>query len=367
MATGAYGFLQSASGVILDRLPAHLLGHHSLRTSDALMNAMDNCESPSPWHEGERAAQARLGVLERMDGVGRRVVRPFMPDQHRTFFAQLPFLLVGSIDAEGWPWASILCGPPGFVTSPDPFTLHIAADPIEADPLAAALVPDAPLGLLGIELPTRRRNRMNGVLTTLDAHGFSVAVEHSFGNCAQYIQRRSYSAPALPPSGVVRSEPFSELSDAARALIERCDTCFVASYAPANGSGRHNVDVSHRGGRPGFLGFADDGAIIVPDYRGNFFFNTLGNLLVNPRAALLVIDFAAGDLLQLVGTTEIVWEGPQVRAFTGAERLWRIKPLHGRWLHRALPPGLFLEEMSPNTLKTGTWQAARAALEPALT
>src|SRR5262245_59356723 len=335
---------------------------HSLRQKFSFMTTMDNNETCSPWHEGERAVQARLGVLERMDGVGRRVVRSFMPDQHRIFFAQLPFLLVGSIDAEGWPWASILCGTPGFVTSPDPFTLHVAADPIEADPLAAALVPDAPLGLLGIELPTRRRNRMNGRLTTLDAHGFSVAVEHSFGNCAQYIQRRSYSARVLPPPDVVRAEPFSALTDAARALIERCDTCFVASYAPAHGSERPSVDVSHRGGRPGFLGSAEDGAIVIPDYRGNFFFSTLGNLLINPRAALLVVDFATGDLLQFVGATEIVWEGPEVRAFAGAERLWRIKPLHGRWLRQALPIGMLFEEMSPKTLETGTWQASRAAL-----
>lgn len=317
-------------------------------------------QDQSPWHTGELAVQARAGAIQRMEAVGRRVVRPFMPDQHRTFFAQLPFLVVGSIDAQGWPWASIVSGAPGFVASPDPRTLHIAARPLDGDPLVAALAPEAPLGLLGIELPTRRRNRMNGHVITVEAGGFTVVVEHSFGNCAQYIQRRSYAA-RRASSGPVRAEPFSALPAAARELIEGCDTCFVASYAPAEGSRRPGVDVSHRGGRPGFLGFSHDGAIIVPDYRGNFFFNTLGNLQINPRAALLIADFATGDLLQVVGTTEIIWDGAEVCAHTGAERLWRVAPLHGRWLRRALPGGFSLEEMSPNTRATGTWREAQSA------
>jgi uncharacterized protein len=99
----------------------------------------------------------------------------------------------------------------------------------------------------------------------------------------------------------------------------------------------HGVDVSHRGGLAGFLKFAADGAIIVPDYRGNRFFNTLGNLAINPRAGLLFINFARGDLLQLAGETDIVWDGPEVAAAAGAERIWRLAPSHGRWLRAALP------------------------------
>jgi hypothetical protein len=41
----------------------------------------------------------------------------------------------------------------------------------------------ARIALLGIELPTRRRNRMNGVVVDLDVSGFVVRVEQSFGNC----------------------------------------------------------------------------------------------------------------------------------------------------------------------------------------
>jgi hypothetical protein len=44
-----------------------------------------------------------------------------------------------------------------------------------------------------------------------------------------------------------------------------------------------------------------------PDYPGNNLFNSLGNLAVDPAAALLFIDFATGQTLQLSGTAELSW------------------------------------------------------------
>ena len=47
-----------------------------------------------------------------------------MPDQHREFFALLPYLFIATVDTDGWPMASVLTGPPGLVQSPDPATLR---------------------------------------------------------------------------------------------------------------------------------------------------------------------------------------------------------------------------------------------------
>jgi len=147
----------------------------------------------SPYHAGEQAVQARAGVRERAERAGRRMIRDFMPDQHRELFERLPYLLVGSIDDRGRPWASILVGWPGFIATPDARTMTIAARPAPGDPLAVNLRPGAPVGLLGIELDTRRRNRMNGTVTGVGAGSFSVRVGQSFGNCPQYIQARAPS------------------------------------------------------------------------------------------------------------------------------------------------------------------------------
>lgn len=50
-------------------------------------------------------------------------------------------------------------------------------------------------------------------------------------------------------------------------------------------------------------------------------FNTLGNLLVNPNAGLLLIDFEQGHTLQLTGKAQIIWEDERLTRFAGAERL----------------------------------------------
>ncbi|HKF64141.1 MAG TPA: pyridoxamine 5'-phosphate oxidase family protein [Dongiaceae bacterium] len=330
--------------------------------STLLEKRNDPGTAPAPWHAGERALHDRLGLGDKMERIGRMNIRSFMPDQHREFFAQLPFLILGSVDAKGMPAASLLAGPPGFARSPDPHRLDIAARPVAGDPLEAALRPGAPVGILGIELPTRRRNRMNGRVIASDARGFAVAVDQSFGNCPQYIQRRDY---LLPEEGrAPRVESLGDLDAEAGTLITRADTFFVASAALAEGPlASRGVDVSHRGGQPGFVGIVSDGALVVPDFRGNRFFNTLGNLLAHPQAGLLFPDFATGDLLQLEGATEILFDGPLLRAFRGAELLWRLRPARARWLRGVLPFRLVLGEASPHSLRTGTWREAQTLLQ----
>ncbi len=69
-------------------------------------------QEQSPFHAGELAIQERAGVREQVAGFGSRAIRAFMPDQHREFFALLSLLLVGSLDADGYPSASVLWAPP---------------------------------------------------------------------------------------------------------------------------------------------------------------------------------------------------------------------------------------------------------------
>ena len=312
----------------------------------------------NPYHAGEQAVHERLGIRERMVGLGQRVIRTAMPEQHQRFFEQLPFMLAGSVDGAGRPWASVLVGQPGFVRAPGAKRLDFHARPIPGDPLADGLAPGAQLGFLGIELHTRRRNRVNGHVVALDADGFSIEVEQSVGNCPQYIQGREFTwvrdADDLRPRG---TEALTALDADARALIQRSDTLFIATHAPASAGG---ADVSHRGGRPGFVKVEDDRSFLVPDFTGNFFFMTLGNLQLNPRAGVLFIDFDTGDLLTLTGTAEVVWDGDELNAFDGAERGWRFR-MDGGWrLREALPLRWAFRDLSPNSALTGTWVEAEA-------
>ena len=312
----------------------------------------------SPWHAGEKQLQAHVGVAERMEAFGRKVIRSEMPDQHRTFYQQLPFMLYGAVDADGHPWASILEGQPGFAHSPEPGLLQFRSLPALDDP--AQLSDGSAIGLLGIELHTRRRNRINGHVRAMTTGGFAVTVDQSFGNCPQYIQLRQFhSVPLADPSTRV-AQHFSELDDAAMAMIAEADTFFVASYVDVDGE--RSVDVSHRGGQTGFVR-VEGNRLTIPDFAGNLHFNTLGNLLLNPRAGLLFIDFNTGDLLQLSGRTEIILEGPQVEAFQGAERLWTIDVEHVVRRPAALALRWRFDGVSPTSLLTGTWEQATARLQ----
>jgi predicted pyridoxine 5'-phosphate oxidase superfamily flavin-nucleotide-binding protein len=219
-----------------------------------------------------------------------------------------------------------------------------------------ARFPGASLALLGIELPTRRRNRANGHVVALDEAGFRLRVEESFGNCPKYIQRRTPRIVAGEAAREAWRFQPGGLNEWARGLVGCADTLFVASYADReHGAPKRRVDVSHRGGNPGFVHVAEDGTLTVPDLVGNFLFNTLGNLLANPRAGVVVPDFGTGDVLFLSGATEIVWDGPEVARFAGAQRLWRLRPSAGIGLRGALPLRGELEERSPELTGTGRW------------
>lgn len=328
-----------------------------------------NARQDNPFHAGELAVHERLGIRERMVGLGQRVIRTEMPEQHRRFFEQLPFMLVGSIDATGRPWASTLVGQPGFVQAPSGKRLDFHARPIPGDPLAEGLAPGAQLGFLGIELHTRRRNRVNGHVVAADAQGFAIEVDQSVGNCPQYIQGREFQwardATDPQPRAI---EALNGLDAEARALIGQSDTLFIATQAPSAAgdpdvtSGR-GADVSHRGGRAGFVKIEDEQTFLVPEFTGNFFFMTLGNLQINPRAGVLFIDFDTGDLLTLTGSAEVVWSGDDLAAFDGAERAWRFRIESGWRLRQALPLRWAFRDWSPHSLITGTWREAEARRE----
>ena len=313
----------------------------------------------SPWHSGERALQQSVGVAERMDVFGRKVIRNFMPDQHRTFFQQQPFLVVAAVDASGAPWVTLVEAQAGLAHSPDPQTLQINRLPTAGDPVGMALAVGDSIGVLGIELSTRRRNRVNGPIVARTHTGLTLRVEHSFGNCPQYIQTRQGAfdtEQVTDYSGTV--EPLSALDADATALVRAADTFFVASYVDLEG-GKRQVDASHRGGKAGFVR-VEGQVLSIPDFAGNLHFNTLGNLQVNPRAGLVFIDFSTGDMLQITGRTELVLEGAEVRSFQGAERIWRLHVEKVVRRRGALSMRWQFGAFSPNALMTGSWEEALA-------
>ena len=305
-------------------------------------------------------------MRERMNVDARRGIRDYMPEQHRLFFAEQPFMVLSGLDASGQPWATLRVGEPGFVSTPDERTVRIAGRALPGDPLAASWQIGSLIGGLGIQPATRRRNRVNGVITALDHDALSFSVSQSFGNCAKYIQSRAPSFISSAQAEFVTPELSAELSDADRALLSRADTFFIATANASTDAGlARGADVSHRGGKPGFIRVDDAHTLTVPDFSGNLFFNTIGNLLQDPRAGLLAIDFESGDLLYLAVNAEIIWEGAEVASFEAAERLMRFHVREVRRTPRVLPFRWSAVQYAPQLAKTGSWKTQPEAVAPA--
>ncbi|MBT9455678.1 MAG: pyridoxamine 5'-phosphate oxidase family protein [Burkholderiaceae bacterium] len=299
----------------------------------------------SAFHAGEQALQERVGSRERLERGAPSFMRDHMPDQHRELFNKLPTLLLGALDAQGQPWATMLGGAPGFVSTPDARQMHIRPGSQQDDPVLRQLTPGAAVGVLGLEPHTRRRNRMNGRIEFIDDLSLNIEVLQSFGNCPKYIQAREplgFHAPTDRPAAQALG---SGLDATAVALIRASDTLFIASASAARPGreGGEGVDVSHRGGEPGFVQIEQshgETVLTLPDYPGNQFFNTLGNLNTHPLAGLLFVDYARGDLLHLAARAEVLWPQDAPFAFhrwPGAQRLLRLRVSAGLWRPAALP------------------------------
>lgn len=266
------------------------------------------------FHPGERMAQQKAGFTP-----PDAAIYTAMPQQHRLFYAGLSQFYLSVADAEGYPTAAVLQGAPGFLQAIDETRLRIAVNSLGQFPGLPVLVPGMPVGGLGIDLSNRRRNRVNGIIESVTADFVTIAVRESFGNCPQYIQRRT--VPVLQPQRQPEREALASLDADARYLIAAADTFFIASRAPESGA-----DISHRGGPPGFIELTQ-GKLRIADYAGNRYMNTLGNLLLEPRCALLIMDFQQGAALHIQGRAEVIWREAERYLLITPEKIARFRQL----------------------------------------
>ncbi len=119
-----------------------------------------------------------------------------------------------------------------------------------------------------------------------------------------------------------------------RAFIERCPMFFLAT---ADAQGR--PDCSCKGGMPGFVRVVDERTLAFPHYDGNGMFRSLGNVAVNPRVALLFVDFERPRRVRVNGLASLHREDALLASFPGAQLMVRVRaerifPNCPRYIHR---------------------------------
>ena len=84
-----------------------------------------------------------------------------------------------------------------------------------------------------------------------------------------------------------------------RAMIEASPFAILATAGP------DGLDASPRGDPPGFVAVQDDKTLLMPERRGNNRIDSLRNILVDPRVALIFLIPGAGETLRVNGRASI--------------------------------------------------------------
>jgi hypothetical protein len=277
----------------------------------------------SQYHSGEREAQCLAGeqdIANARDGM----MQPTIPAAAFRWLTAQTLLAAATLDSLERPWATVVTGKPGFLQADSDGT-GLWIDRTMPAAVLLDLKQHGSIGLLAIDLASRQRMRVNGVATAMPS-GLHVTVAESFFNCPKYITRRialpsAQSTPAEHGEGTaLRAEHFQ--------LLSETDVLFLATTHPDRG-----LDVSHRGGDPGFVQLLPDGRLRIPDYVGNSLFNSLGNLLADPHIGLAIPNLRTGSILQITGTATIAWHDEDSTNSTGgthrfvdiAPTAWRIE------------------------------------------
>ncbi|KAH7069670.1 hypothetical protein BKA63DRAFT_519400 [Paraphoma chrysanthemicola] len=311
-----------------------------------------------PWNQGEMQMHSLLKVPPQ-DNPTSTMLTP-----QAAFMLQRGSLLaLGTLDSQSRPWTTLLGGSPGFSEALGGGFIgtRTLVDGVN-DPVVQALVGDAANGemlqpedggklLAGLatDLMTRKRVKIGGKMvagtmkeTDVEILGTDVEgpptkqhqvqlvtrIDQSLGNCPKYLNQYEMR-PALVEAKLVATG--SALSDEGRALINKSDMFFLTTSAD------EDMDVNHRGGPIGFVRVTAENQIVYPEYSGNRLYQSLGNLLINPKIGITFPDYESGDVLYVTGTSQVLVGGDAAAVLPGSNLAVQITIDEARFVQRGLP------------------------------
>ncbi|EAQ64081.1 Oxidoreductase FAD/NAD(P)-binding [Marinomonas sp. MED121] len=284
-----------------------------------------------PYHQGELAAQDKAGTRGAASelAAGKRSALNFLAN-HDAFLAAQSFAAMSSVDLNtGNVWVTPLFAKAGDLRAVTENEIVISPHSIPDNDVLNTVESGTPFSLLGIDLNRRIRHRINGVALGFEDNrfedssfennsfednddrgnndrGLHLQVNEYTPNCPKYINRREIILDASNAESINRKakrEERTSLTEDDQGFIQAMDTLWIGSYAPDIGA-----DCNHRGGKPGFIRVTSPTTIEWPEYRGNGMFFTSGNLEVNDRAGVTLVDFETGSMIQMTGRALVDWK-----------------------------------------------------------
>lgn len=302
-----------------------------------------DADRPAQFHAGELTAQVRAGQTDEAADLG-PVVKPFLAEGGRSLIVSARIAVAATVDIEGAPVLSLLATAVGGFGTLGSCGLTIPRSAVgPEDSLFDNLHRDRRIGLVYLEPITRRRFRVNGEVVDSRRDPLEVSILEAFPNCKKYLVRQrlttGYANRAADEQPAERCGWSVTRADAA--LLLEASLVFVGTGNPEG-----QLDAATRSGDPGFIREVTPGTFEIPDFAGNAMYQTIGNLLVEPRASVGFV--ADSDFVVLTGSAATHWEDHAERR-GGNGRFWRFTPQYWRRVPLPMPVRLGDGERSPHT------------------
>ncbi|MEM9451562.1 MAG: pyridoxamine 5'-phosphate oxidase family protein [Cyanobacteria bacterium P01_E01_bin.6] len=312
-------------------------------------------------HEGELLVQQHKYTPNELTQQIPNYINTNMPQQQAEFYAGLSYLPLAILDNKGRPWVSILVAKSmndssvGIKVS-DNNEMNIVAQMNHLDPFIRILK-QTDLNIknkrtlfagVGVDFSNRRRNKLSGIITaaSVDSAGqlsLSLKSDEHLGNCPKYITIRSLE-PCLRQAEVSLDQfdlCTSKLPASCKETINQASSVFLATkHVPDDETSideQRDMGLNHRGGAPGFVRVYEDIEkdadgeecisiyLVLPDYSGNRFYQSLGNIQTNKQVGLAIPDFNNGNMLYVTGEAENLFDEDAEELMPRVSLLTRIR------------------------------------------
>ncbi|CAK8994649.1 unnamed protein product [Durusdinium trenchii] len=307
-----------------------------------------------PWHDGERILQRKQGTVHTSDEMGPHIYHKVIPSSYRDMVGPQPQFMASFFDPETKAlWASVIFAAPGFADCETSEGTHIkvkaALDPRDGAAVDGLVRPGIWVGAVSIDFMTRRRNRFNGVIEKVDKNGhFLIKITQAFGNCPKYITRRQIQRMGqnLEFSASAEAEVSSSIGAKASSVICRADMMYFGTGS------EHGADMNIRGGSPGFVRVLNEKLICWPDYMGNGFYMSLGNVQLQKLGSLVFVDWDDhGHGVQVLGSVRTV-ERSEIDAASELAEVVAQEPQALRLVVLEVETVRFIPRYSPHLYQT---------------